>query len=88
MRRLAIAAISMYQRVLSPYLPGTCRYTPTCSHYAQEAIERHGLFRGSWLTTKRLLRCHPWGGHGYDPVPADVGMSASHEHERTGAASH
>ena len=88
MRRLAIAAISMYQRVLSPYLPGTCRYTPTCSHYAQEAIERHGVFRGGWLATKRLLRCQPWGGHGYDPVPAGVGMSASHEHEGTGAASH
>ncbi len=50
-------------------LPPSCRYTPTCSEYAIEAIKKHGPFKGLWLATKRILRCHPWGGHGYDPVP-------------------
>ncbi len=69
MRRTAIGVISVYQRVLSPYLPGTCRYSPTCSHYAQDAILTHGMLRGGWLAVRRLARCHPWGGQGYDPVP-------------------
>jgi putative membrane protein insertion efficiency factor len=70
MRVVAIRLISFYQQVLSPYWPGTCRYTPTCSHYAQEAIQVHGLIRGSWLAAKRLGRCQPWGGQGFDPVPS------------------
>ncbi len=69
MRRLAVGLINWYQHALSPYMPGTCRYSPTCSHYAQEAIMKRGLVRGLWLTAQRLGRCHPWGGHGYDPVP-------------------
>ncbi len=69
MRRTAIGVISVYQRVLSPYLPGACRYSPTCSHYAQDAIRTHGMLRGGWLAVRRLARCHPWGGQGYDPVP-------------------
>ena len=59
-----------YKRWVSPLLPPACRYLPTCSEYAQEAIQRHGPGHGSWLAAKRLCRCHPWGGHGYDPVPA------------------
>ncbi|SDF05585.1 membrane protein insertion efficiency factor YidD [Rhodospira trueperi] len=59
-----------YQLVLSPYLGQNCRFLPTCSSYAMEAIERHGVLAGGWLSLKRILRCHPWGGMGYDPVPA------------------
>jgi len=61
--------IRLYQLLISPLLPPGCRYLPSCSEYAAEAIERHGAARGSWLALKRLLRCHPWGGSGYDPVP-------------------
>lgn len=68
-RRLLILPILFYQRAISPLLPPACRYYPTCSQYAVEAILRHGALRGGWLTLKRLARCHPWGGFGYDPVP-------------------
>jgi len=61
--------IWVYQSTIGPALPPSCRYEPTCSHYAFAAIERYGVFRGAWLTLKRLLRCQPWGGSGYDPVP-------------------
>ena len=61
--------IQVYQKIISPIFPSTCRYTPTCSHYAKEALEIHGLFKGSWLALKRISSCHPWGGQGYDPVP-------------------
>ncbi|MEX2599009.1 MAG: membrane protein insertion efficiency factor YidD [Dehalococcoidia bacterium] len=64
--------IRFYQRVLSPYWPATCRYTPSCSHYAHEAIYQHGAIRGGWLAIRRLARCQPWGGMGYDPVPGGV----------------
>lgn len=67
--RLLIGGIRVYQSVLSPLLPAACRYTPTCSAYAAEAIARHGAARGGWLAARRILRCHPWGGSGYDPVP-------------------
>ena len=66
---LLVIPIKFYQYCISPLLPPTCRYTPTCSQYALEAIRKHGPFKGLWLTVKRLLRCHPWGGSGYDPVP-------------------
>jgi putative membrane protein insertion efficiency factor len=69
MRRAAVLAIRLYQKSVSPYLPSACRYLPTCSHYVQDAIERYGAIRGTWLGLKRLARCHPWGGRGYDPVP-------------------
>lgn len=61
--------IRAYQYVLSPLLPNSCRFVPTCSQYGVEALKKHGPFRGGWLTLKRISRCHPWGGSGYDPVP-------------------
>jgi len=64
-----ILLIRIYQGVISPYLMPACRFTPSCSAYGVEAIHRHGPFRGGWLTLKRISRCHPWGGSGYDPVP-------------------
>lgn len=64
-----IGAIRLYQWLISPLLGPHCRHLPTCSHYAIEAIERHGSIRGTWLAFRRLLRCHPWGTSGYDPVP-------------------
>lgn len=69
--RIAIMLVRGYQRLLSPLKPPTCRFLPTCSQYTVEALQRHGALRGSWLATKRICRCHPWGGHGYDPVPGD-----------------
>ncbi|HJA78628.1 membrane protein insertion efficiency factor YidD [uncultured Desulfovibrio sp.] len=68
-RRLLILPIRLYQLCISPLLPPSCRFVPTCSAYAIEAISRHGALRGGWLTLRRLARCHPWGGSGYDPVP-------------------
>ena len=67
--RLLILPIRLYQKYISPLTPPACRYTPTCSQYAIEALRKHGPIRGLYLTAKRLLRCHPWGGSGYDPVP-------------------
>ena len=61
--------IKIYQNLISPFFPATCRYQPTCSHYAKEALEKHGLIKGGFLALKRILSCHPWGGSGYDPVP-------------------
>ena len=58
-----------YQLLLSPLLGASCRYSPTCSQYALEAIRKYGPFKGGWLAIKRIARCHPWGGHGHDPVP-------------------
>ena len=67
--RFLLLLIRAYQTAISPMLPAACRYTPSCSAYAAEAIERHGARRGSWLALRRLGRCHPWGGTGHDPVP-------------------
>ena len=64
-----ILLIRFYQQAISPYLRPSCRYIPTCSQYFIEAVKKYGSFKGSYLGIKRLLRCHPWGGHGYDPVP-------------------
>ncbi|RZJ79003.1 MAG: membrane protein insertion efficiency factor YidD [Flavobacterium sp.] len=66
---LFLAIIKLYQWLLSPLLGPSCRYTPTCSQYGVEAIKKHGPFKGGWLTLKRIGSCHPWGGHGHDPVP-------------------
>ncbi len=64
-----VALIRVYQYTLSPLLGASCRYTPTCSQYGIEAIRKFGPFKGGYLTIKRFLSCHPWGGHGHDPVP-------------------
>ncbi|HCI15824.1 MAG: membrane protein insertion efficiency factor YidD [Candidatus Marinimicrobia bacterium] len=61
--------IKIYQWLLSPLFPNSCRYTPTCSHYSIEAIDEWGPFKGLWLGIKRVSRCHPWGDSGFDPVP-------------------
>lgn len=61
--------IHFYRMSISPMLPPSCRFTPTCSQYALEALKKHGPIKGSWLTIRRICRCHPWGGSGYDPVP-------------------
>jgi uncharacterized protein len=74
--------IKVYQYIISPYLPANCRYHPTCSAYALESLQLHGPVKGLWLTLRRLGRCHPWGGHGYDPVPP-----LKHNHHQCGAAS-
>lgn len=67
--RLMIGVIRFYQAAISPLLGPSCRFDPTCSHYAIEALRVHGFLRGGWLSLKRIGRCHPWGGHGPDPVP-------------------
>ena len=69
MRRLLIALVRFYQLAISPYFAPGCRFTPTCSSYAIEAIHSHGVFRGSWLAISRIGRCHPWCEGGHDPVP-------------------
>lgn len=69
MRAAALLAIRLYQRWLAPFNRGACRHFPSCSEYAAEAIGRHGLARGGWLAMRRLLRCHPLGSSGFDPVP-------------------
>lgn len=61
--------VRFYQLAISPWFPGSCRYTPTCSSYAVEALRVHGVRRGGWLALRRIGRCHPWGGYGFDPVP-------------------
>ena len=69
MKKIALILIKFYQFVISPLCPGVCRYRPTCSQYMAEAIKIHGLLKGISLGIQRILRCHPWGGSGYDPVP-------------------
>ncbi|HEY0834761.1 MAG TPA: membrane protein insertion efficiency factor YidD [Azospirillum sp.] len=77
------ALVIGYQWTLSPFIGNQCRYFPTCSNYALDALSTHGAIRGGWLTVRRLLRCQPWGGSGYDPVPEPPGKSA----QRCGDAS-
>ncbi|MBQ2122059.1 MAG: membrane protein insertion efficiency factor YidD [Bacteroidaceae bacterium] len=66
---ILILPIRFYRKCISPLTPPACRYTPTCSQYAIEALQKHGPIKGLYLAVRRILRCHPWGGHGYDPVP-------------------
>ncbi|WP_314203486.1 membrane protein insertion efficiency factor YidD [Capnocytophaga bilenii] len=69
MKYLLIFLVRFYQVVVSPLKPPSCRYTPTCSQYALEALKKYGAFKGGWMAIKRISSCHPWGGSGYDPVP-------------------
>lgn len=68
-KRLLLALIRFYRGAISPHLPPSCRYTPTCSQYALEAVQKYGALKGGWLALKRILRCHPFHPGGYDPVP-------------------
>ncbi len=67
--KILIGMVRLYQGMISPYLGAKCRYEPTCSAYAIEALSKYGVLRGGWLSTKRICSCHPWGGKGFDPVP-------------------
>lgn len=78
--RAVLAMIRFYSTAISPALPPSCRYTPTCSSYAAEAIARFGLARGGWLALRRLSRCHPFHAGGHDPVPPAVGSASPHPH--------
>lgn len=69
MKHVIIALVRFYQLAISPYFPARCRYQPTCSAYAIESLGKHGAIKGGWLALKRIGRCHPWGGSGFDPVP-------------------
>ena len=69
MKTVALAIIKFYRKAISPYLPDSCRYTPTCSQYAMEAIGKHGALKGSFMALRRILRCNPFFSGGYDPVP-------------------
>lgn len=71
MRRLVVLLLRGYKWAISPMLPPSCRYVPTCSEYAMEAVERYGVWRGSWMAVARVLRCHPWAKGGHDPVGRD-----------------
>lgn len=71
-RGLIVGLIQGYRYLISPILPSSCRYHPTCSMYALDALSRHGVLKGGWIALKRILRCHPWGGSGYDPVPGTM----------------
>ena len=64
-----LVIIRIYQTLISPLLPSTCRFSPTCSEYSKQSLKKHGLIKGSILSVKRILKCNPWGGNGYDPVP-------------------
>jgi putative membrane protein insertion efficiency factor len=83
--RLAAGLLRGYQLLISPIYGPVCRYAPSCSHYAHEAVSKHGVARGGWLALKRLARCHPWGGSGFDPVPVPA-MEPHSEREPAGAA--
>ncbi|NOZ30275.1 MAG: membrane protein insertion efficiency factor YidD [Chloroflexi bacterium] len=81
MKRAILSLIRFYQRVISPALPPSCRFTPTCSQYTYEAIERYGVLRGGWLGLKRLSRCHPLHPGGYDPVPISFPVQGQSHHQ-------
>lgn len=79
MKKIMIGLIHFYQKYISPLSPPSCRYVPSCSHYAIEAIEVHGAIKGGYLAFKRILKCNPWGGMGYDPVPEKKGNCRCNE---------
>lgn len=72
---LLLLAIAVYRKAFSPLLPPACRFYPTCSHYAEDAIRKHGIGRGGYMSLKRIARCHPWNSGGYDPVPSDLAQT-------------
>lgn len=82
MKALALLGVKLYRVTLSPFLMSSCRYYPTCSHYGEEALSKHGALKGGWLTIRRIARCNPLGGQGYDPVPVtrppDAGVPICH----------
>jgi putative membrane protein insertion efficiency factor len=82
-RRLLLGLIEFYRRGISPLTPPSCRFTPTCSAYAYEAIERYGAFRGGWIFLKRFVRCNPFGGYGFDPVPTAPAPRSTEEQHRS-----
>jgi len=69
LKKLMIFIIRIYQYAISPFTPSSCRFSPSCSTYSVEALQKHGAFKGFWLSLKRISKCHPWGSSGYDPVP-------------------
>lgn len=75
---LLTVLVKFYQVAISPYFPSSCRYSPTCSHYAIDALKAHGPIKGSWLAIKRIARCHPWAKGGHDPVPPAEQQNSSH----------
>jgi uncharacterized protein len=77
-KNIALQLLRGYKWAISPMLPTACRYVPTCSEYAMEAVDRYGALRGSWMALRRVLRCHPFAGSGYDPVPAAQQDSLHH----------
>lgn len=77
MARILLSIIAFYRKAISPFTPPACRFTPTCSAYAEEAIRQHGAGRGAWLAVRRLARCHPFGGSGFDPVPGTLDARAN-----------
>ena len=79
LKRVMLACLRFYKNAISPLLPPACRFEPTCSEYAATAIETHGPLRGSWLSIRRLLRCHPFGGSGWDPVPERHGKASTND---------
>jgi putative membrane protein insertion efficiency factor len=86
LRRMITGCIRGYQVAISPLLPASCRYTPSCSEYARVAVERFGPWRGGWIATRRLLRCHPIGGSGFDPVPERTEPGGEPHHVSAGAS--
>jgi uncharacterized protein len=81
MDRLLLMLIGCYRKAVSPFTPPSCRFVPTCSAYAEEAIRTHGAARGAWLAVKRLSRCHPFGGSGFDPVPDAGGTDRRNDND-------
>ena len=75
MKTVLLGFIRLYQKTLSAFWPSTCRYSPSCSHYAYEAVQKHGPLKGGGMVLRRLWRCQPWGGFGYDPVPEKSGAN-------------
>lgn len=78
MKYIFIAIIKFYQVAISPYFPSSCRFEPTCSQYSVESLKRFGIFKGGWLSIKRISKCHPWHEGGYDPVPEKTEIKHKH----------